>query len=66
MRWQPSGPYLVSESYRIERLTVDDGALCTLYCLFLNNETLGYYSDLDEAKEAAECSKSTIVPTVEP
>jgi hypothetical protein len=57
MRWQPSGPYgLISEPYRIGRFTVDEGALCTLYGLFLNNETIGYYNDLDEAKEAAECS----------
>lgn len=65
MRWQPNSPYLVSEPYRIERLTVDEGALCTLYCLFLNNETLGYYSDLEEAKEAAECLTTNTVRSAE-
>lgn len=55
MRWERKGLMgMVSEPYRVGKFVVDEGALCTLYGLWFNDELLGYFNDFDECKERAE------------
>ncbi len=55
MIWHRNGPEgMISEPFRVGRFTVDEGALCTLYGLWHNDDHLGYFESFKDAQEAAE------------